>query len=130
MKIAIVASRFHPEIVDEMVSLAEKRIKEKATLGPVVRVPGAYDIPFGVRQVIEKVDGVVTLGALVKGETSHDTLIAHAAAEALQHLSLQYNKPVVLGITGPDQTKEQAVGRIGRTDEIVDACLALLQLSP
>ena len=54
----------------------------------------------------------MTLGAIIKGDTNHDRVIANSTAKLLCELSLKYNKPVSLGITGPDMTFEQAEARI------------------
>jgi len=55
---------------------------------------------------------VVTLGAIIKGQTKHDEVISHAAAKALTELSLKYQKPVSLGITGPGMQERHAYARI------------------
>ena len=80
----------------------------------ICNVPGAYDMPIVVDALLKKknVDGVVTLGAIIKGQTKHDEVIAHAAANALTELSLKYNKPVSLGISGPGMQERQAFARI------------------
>ena len=54
----------------------------------------------------------MTLGAIIKGDTSHDRVIANSTAKLLCELSLKYNKPISLGITGPDMTFDQAESRI------------------
>ncbi|MBI4182337.1 MAG: 6,7-dimethyl-8-ribityllumazine synthase [Candidatus Aenigmarchaeota archaeon] len=129
-RIGIVATRFHPEIMDPMLEEALAKAKELGvTVTKVCRVPGSFDLPLLAQQLLrrEDVDGVVTLGALVTGETDHDQLIAYAAAEALTRLSLEYKKPVTLGITGPQQTYEQAVARIPRAGEIVESCVHMIR---
>ncbi len=60
----------------------------------------------------KNVDGVVTLGAIVKGQTKHDEVIAHSTAKALTQLSLKYEKPVSLGISGPGMQERHAHARI------------------
>jgi 6,7-dimethyl-8-ribityllumazine synthase len=67
-----------------------------------------------IEELLKKknVDAVVTLGAVIKGETSHDKVITHATVKLIGELSLKYKKPVTLGITGPDMNLEQAEVRI------------------
>jgi 6,7-dimethyl-8-ribityllumazine synthase len=60
----------------------------------------------------EQIDAIVTIGAVVKGDTGHDLIIAITTARLLADLSLKYQKPVTLGITGPDMTVKQARKRI------------------
>jgi len=115
MKIAIVVSRFNEEITSKMKSIAENRIKElKCQVVKAVEVPGAFEIPLAVKRFLEnkKIDAVVTLGAIIKGGTDHDKLIAHAVAKKLLNLSCKYNKPVSLGVIGPNATWEQAEKRM------------------
>ena len=127
--IGVICSQFNSEITDEMLAVALARAQERNIQVRTMRCPGAFDIPFCAQHMLREQDiaGVVALGALVTGETDHDQVIAYVAAEKLAALSLQYNKPVALGITGPKQTYEQAVARIPRAADTIDACLDLIQ---
>jgi 6,7-dimethyl-8-ribityllumazine synthase len=58
------------------------------------------------------IDAAITIGAIIKGETRHDNIVAENAARLIADLSLKYGKPVSLGISGPDMTIEQAKDRI------------------
>ena len=86
----------------------------KLKISYVCTVPGAYDMPIIVDSLLQKkdVDAVVTLGAIIKGQTKHDEIISHAAAQALTDLSLKYQKPVSLGISGPGMQERHAYARI------------------
>jgi 6,7-dimethyl-8-ribityllumazine synthase len=77
-------------------------------------VPGTFDMPLIVEKLLknEQIDAIVTIGAVIKGETGHDLIIANTTARLLADLSLKYQKPVTLGITGPDMTVKQARKRI------------------
>jgi 6,7-dimethyl-8-ribityllumazine synthase len=115
MKIAVVVSEFNQEVTSRMLSVAqEKSEKLKLKITYTCWVPGAYDMPIIVDALLQKknVDGVITLGAIVKGQTKHDEVIAHSAANALTELSLKYKKPVSLGITGPGMQNRHAYARI------------------
>ena len=87
--------------------------KVKATVKYVCYVPGSFDMPLIIQQLLKKkdVDAVVALGAVIKGETGHDVIVAENAARLIADLSLKHDKPVALGITGPDMTFEQALAR-------------------
>ena len=80
----------------------------------ICRVPGAYDMPIVADALLQKkdVDAVVTLGAIIKGQTKHDEVISHAAARSLTNLSIKYQKPVTLGISGPGMQERHAYARI------------------
>ena len=77
-------------------------------------VPGAYDMPIIIDSLLQKndVDAIVTLGAIIKGQTKHDEVISHSTAQALTALSIQYQKPVSLGISGPGMQERHAYARI------------------
>jgi 6,7-dimethyl-8-ribityllumazine synthase len=59
-----------------------------------------------------KVDAVVTLGAVIEGETEHDEVIMQHTTRKLMDLALEYGKPVALGISGPGMTRLQALDRV------------------
>ena len=87
--------------------------KLKAKVSFVVHVPGAFDMPLTVETLLKKrrVDAVVTLGAVIKGDTKHDEIVAENAARLIADLSLKYGKPISLGITGPGMSADQAEDR-------------------
>jgi len=114
VRIALVVSEFNYDVTRIM---EEKAISHARFLGaevPIVfRVPGVYDSPFGVLQVIklDYVDAVAVIGAVIQGETKHDEVVANQAARALIDISLQYGKPVTLGVIGPGASRVQALER-------------------
>jgi 6,7-dimethyl-8-ribityllumazine synthase len=110
-----VISEFNEEVTSRMLSVAEEKSKiMKLKITYTCKVPGAYDMPIIVDALLQKkdVDGVVTLGAIIKGQTKHDELIAHSTAQALTALSTKYQKPVSLGVTGPGMQERHAYARI------------------
>jgi 6,7-dimethyl-8-ribityllumazine synthase len=129
VRLAILTSEFNRDITERMINSARK---EAAHLGAkVVReleVPGIYDMPVVAQALLRRkdVDALVVLGAVITGETAHDELIAHATARTLQELSIAAGKPVGFGITGPGQTREQAVERIDRAAAAVQAAVKVV----
>jgi 6,7-dimethyl-8-ribityllumazine synthase len=116
IRIAIVVSEFNKEITYKMSDLAKENIykQNNVTLTYLCYVPGCYDMPLIISELLKRrdVDAVITLGAIVKGETKHDELIANSVAKSFIDLSLKYRKPVILGISGPDMTFQQARDRV------------------
>lgn len=115
IRIAIVVSEFNSEVTFKMLERARNHVdKVGAKVSHVFYVPGAFDMPLAVKQLLRKkdVDAVVTLGAVIKGDTRHDDIVAENAARLIADLSLEYGKPVALGITGPGMTVNQAVERV------------------
>ncbi|MDE1857312.1 MAG: 6,7-dimethyl-8-ribityllumazine synthase [Candidatus Micrarchaeota archaeon] len=129
--IAIVVSEFNDEITTPMLEAALERAKAIGlNVSSVSRVPGAYDMPLSVDLLLGRkdVDAVVTLGAIIKGDTKHDELIANVTAKTLTELSLKHRKPVALGISGPGMTHGQAEERIKPVAErAVDAAMHMLK---
>jgi 6,7-dimethyl-8-ribityllumazine synthase len=115
IRIAIVVSEFNSDITLEMLDNAKRQAERlHAYIRYVCYVPGSFDMPLIVEELLKKkdVDAAVTLGAIIKGETRHDEIIADNAARLIADLSIKHGKPVSLGISGPDMTLEQAKDRI------------------
>lgn len=108
-------SEFNEEVTSRMLAVAqEKAITLKLKILYTCKVPGAYDMPIIVDSLLQKndIDAVVTLGAIIKGQTKHDEVSSHSAAQALTALSIKYQKPVSLGISGPGMQERHAYARI------------------
>jgi 6,7-dimethyl-8-ribityllumazine synthase len=77
-------------------------------------VPGAFELPLGARLIAgkEKLDAIICLGCVIKGETSHAQYIKSAVANGMMNLSLTSGKPVVFGVLTPND-KQQALNRAG-----------------
>ena len=115
MNIAIIVSEFNDEITSKMLDVAVEKAKDlKINIKITCRVPGVFDMPIVIDSLLKKkeIDAVVTLGAVIKGQTKHDELITNATVRAITELSIKYQKPVTLGITGPGMSDRQAQARI------------------
>ena len=91
MNIAIVVAEFNEKVTSRMHEIAiEKANNLKLNITYTSKVPGIFDMPLIIDRLLEKknVDGVVTLGAVIKGKTKHDEIIAHSTARNLAELSL------------------------------------------
>jgi 6,7-dimethyl-8-ribityllumazine synthase len=130
MRIAIVVSDFNSEVTDPMLHRAiEHATSLKAEITRTAHVFGIYDMPVIVKRLLKRkdVDGVVMIGAAIKGETQHDEVIAHAVANIASQLAVEFEKPVGLGITGPGMTDEQAAARIDNAKNAVEAVVRVLK---
>lgn len=129
MKIAIVVSQFNSEVTAPMLESARRHAESlEVEITHTVHVFGIYDMPPIVQRLLQRrdVDGVVMIGAVIKGETMHDEVIAHTVARAGVQLAIEYEKPVGLGITGPGMNEEQAAARI---DNARNAVTAVVQVA-
>ena len=129
MNIAIVSSEFNEKVTSRMFSIAQEKAKLlKINVKQTCKVPGAYDMPIIVDALLKKkeIDAVVTLGAIIKGQTKHDEVIANSTAKSLTELSVKYQKPVSLGISGPGMQERHAYARIRPVAErAVEAVLSI-----
>ena len=129
-KIGLVAAEFNYEVTMLMIERAKaeadflgvKIVKE-------IKVPGVFEIPLAVKRMLEKddVDAVITIGAVITGETKHDEVVVAQASRKVMDLGLEYDKPVGFGITGPGMTELQAMDRIEKGRDVVDAVVKMLQ---
>lgn len=115
MNIAIVVTEFNDNITSRMLEVAKEKAKLlKLNVKYICKVPGTFDMPILVDSLLAKkdVEAVVTLGAVIKGQTKHDEVIAHSTAKSLINLALKHQKPVSLGISGPGMQERHAYARI------------------
>jgi 6,7-dimethyl-8-ribityllumazine synthase len=135
LRIAIVAARYNEAIVDNLIrgavdTLLRHGASEKQI--EIIRVPGAYDLPFVVRRVAaaRRCDAVVALGAVIRGATPHFDLVAGQCAAGLARAAEETGVPVAFGVLTTD-TIEQAVERAGTKagNKGADAALCALELA-
>ena len=127
MNIAIVVSEFNNKVTSRMHKVALEKAKElKLNIKYECKVPGVFDMPLVIDTLLQRkdIDAIVTLGAVIKGQTKHDEVIADVVATRISKLSIKYQKPVSLGISGPGMSERQAFARTRPVSErAVDAIL-------
>ncbi|MCS7096835.1 MAG: 6,7-dimethyl-8-ribityllumazine synthase [Nitrososphaerota archaeon] len=103
MQLGIVVSEFNAAFVERMLESAKQQAASlNVKISYVCRVPGCYEAPLAVKELLLKddVDAVVVLGSMVK-ETSLEEYLFNQVVGKLMDLSLEYGKPVSLGVSGP-----------------------------
>ncbi|MCQ5376359.1 MAG: 6,7-dimethyl-8-ribityllumazine synthase [Methanomassiliicoccales archaeon] len=128
--IGIVVSEYNFDITSMMLERAKEHAKFlDVNIAKIVTVPGVFDMPLAIKKMIQEkdIDGIVTIGAVIEGETEHDEVIMQHAARKIADLALEYDKPVTLGISGPGMTRLQAEERIEKAREAMEACVKLLK---
>jgi 6,7-dimethyl-8-ribityllumazine synthase len=135
LRFAIVASRFNDMIVDSLVrgavdALLRHGASEKQV--ELIRVPGAFALPFVVKRVAasKRYDAVVALGAVIRGATPHFDYVAGQCAAGLARAAEETGVPVAFGVLTTD-TIEQAIERAGTKagNKGADAALCALELA-
>ena len=120
MNIAIVVSEFNDNVTSRMHKVALEKARElKLNVKYECKVPGVFDMPLVIDTLLQKkdIDAVVTLGAIIKGQTKHDEVIASVIAARISKLSIKHQKPISLGISGPGMSERQAFARIRPVSE-------------
>ena len=120
MNIAIVVAEFNEKVTSRMHQVAIEKAKDlKLNIKYTCKVPGIFDMPLIIDKLLQKkdVDGVVTLGAVIKGKTRHDEVISNSTARNIAKLSVKHQKPVTFGISGPGVSERQAYARIRSVSE-------------
>jgi 6,7-dimethyl-8-ribityllumazine synthase len=135
VKIGIVKSVYNSEITDVLESSCLKELKKSGVSEKNIRileVPGAYELPFGCQKLIksEKQDAVITIGAVIKGQTPHFDFIAKSAATGIMNVSLKTDIPIIFGVLTTNNMA-QARARIAggsRGDKGIEAARAALKI--
>lgn len=116
LRIGVVQARFNE---DHCVALTNACINELLSLGvsqsdiKLVTVPGALEIPFALQKMAEtgEFDGLVALGAVIRGETYHFELVSNESAAGITRISIDSGLPIANGVLTCD-TEEQALARV------------------
>lgn len=126
-KIAIIAARWHAEIVEAMVERSESALN---LLGvsqvDTYRVPGSFEIPVMIANLVEEYDGFITLGLVLRGETAHFEYVCAGVTQGIVQLSLVSKKPIAFGVL-MCETLEQAINRSGLPGSVEDKGLECAQ---
>ena len=128
VKIGAVVSEFNYDITMMMLERAKEHAQFlDSEITQIVKVPGVFDMGLAIKKLLQRkdVDGVVTLGCVIEGETEHDETVISHASRKIADLSVEYDKPVGFGISGPGMTRLQAEERIERAKSAVEAVVKL-----
>lgn len=133
LKIAIIATRFNDFVVDRLVGGAVDYLarnggnREDMT---IVKLPGAFEMPIAAKKLAAsgKYDGIVALGAVIRGATPHFDFVCNECAKGLAQVSLDSDIPVGFGLLTCDSL-EQAIERAGSKggNKGVEAASAMLE---
>jgi len=133
--ILIVESPYYKAVSDELLLGAKKELEKNHVQCKHLIVSGALEIPQAVLLAINskmKFDGVVALGCVIRGETSHYDIVSTESARALMNLAMDYNIPIgnaILTVDSMDQAKIRSDHKgYNKGGNAVRACLNLINL--
>lgn len=136
-RIAVVASEFNAEIVEGLLdgaraTLAQHGIAESQLT--VVRVPGAWELPLAAAHLadLDRYDGIVALGAVIRGGTPHFEYVCRGCADGLMQVQQEFGVPVGFGVLTCDDERQararSAPGDANKGAECVQAVLSMIDL--
>ncbi len=135
MKVGIVASRFNDMITKELLAGALDCLKRHGVDENDIHVywvPGALEIPRIARELANssRFDGVICLGAVIRGATPHFDIVANEASKGIARLSMESDVPVIFGVLTTDNI-EQALERAGTKagNKGWDAALKMIEMA-
>ena len=117
LRFGIAVARFNSVVTDRLLDGAVSALREHGTADEdieVLHVPGAFELPFAAQILAAsgRIDGIICLGAIIKGETIHNEVLASGVVATLSELSVRHELPVSFGVLTTD-TVEQALARAG-----------------
>ena len=128
LKIGVVVSRFNAFVTDKLLESALGALKKEGAKDDdvtVVKVPGAWEIPFATRELARSCDAIVALGAVIRGDTAHFEYVSNESIRGIADVQAESGVPVSLGIL-TTENEEQATAR---ADKGIEAALAALEMA-
>ncbi len=129
LRVGIAVARFNEYVTGQMLEIALARLGSlgvKPSDITVIWTPGSFELPLAAKRLAESpgTDAVITLGAVIKGETAHFEHIANAASLGIARVAEDTGKPIIFGVLTTFNS-EQAVARIGHARGYADAAVEM-----
>lgn len=137
-KVAIVASTYHGDVCGPMTEAAIATLVDAGVRSSdieTLQVPGAWELVMGTQAALGRggIRGVIAIGCVIRGETTHDEHINRAVSLGLMELQISHDVPIGFGLltcNTKDQALERAGGSVGNKGvECAQALLAMMQLN-
>ena len=135
-KILIVNSNYYKEISNNLVISAKKKLLNIKFKVSILNIPGAFEIPISIRKNINKFDGFVALGCVIKGQTPHFDFLCSSLFNSILNLSIKYNKPIGNGVITAfnlNQAKQRSKtnsNKPNKGSEAANAVMSILKNGP
>ena len=129
-KICVVVSEFNKDVTAEIQNSAVHKLNDKGITGKeylkVIYVKGAFEIPYAISKLIDKYDGFIAVGCIIKGKTPNFDFISQATTDAIMKLSIDYKKPIGNGIITCLNKNQAEVRSKTKGQEAANAVIAVL----
>ncbi|KKR20142.1 MAG: 6,7-dimethyl-8-ribityllumazine synthase [Parcubacteria group bacterium GW2011_GWE2_39_37] len=133
LKIAIVQARFNEVVTDGLKAGAVAALKEAGVLEKniqILQVPGAFEIPLVCKKIAlaKKFDGIIALGAIIKGDTAHFEYVAGGTTTGIMGVMLETVTPIAFGVlTTEDKKQAEVRSRNDQSNKGKEAASALIE---
>lgn len=130
IRLGFVVSEFNRDITSQMEMLGKEHAEFlEASVERTIYVPGVYDMPLAVKTLAKdkNIDAIVTIGCVIEGATEHDEIVVQHAARKIIDLSLEFEKPISLGISGPGMSRMEAHERVGYSKRAVESVVKMVK---
>ena len=124
--ILVVKTKWNEEIIEPMIDDCSNVLNQVKVNFSIITVPGAFEIPFMVKNKANSYDAVITLGAIIKGETPHFDIIAQSVSDQIMALGVELNKPVIFGVLTTNNVNQAQERSKTKGKELALSALALL----
>ncbi|MBI4361887.1 MAG: 6,7-dimethyl-8-ribityllumazine synthase [Euryarchaeota archaeon] len=130
VRLGFVVSEFNRDLTSQMELLGKEHAQFLgAHVDKTLYVPGVFDVPLAIKRLAKDrtIDAVVVLGAVIEGSTDHDQLVAQHATRKMADISVEYEKPVALGISGPGMSRLEAHERVDYAKRAVESAVKMVR---
>lgn len=129
VRVGVAVARFNEYLTGKMLALCLERLSELGVNDSsvtVVHAPGSFELPLAAKRLAlrDDIDAVITLGAVVRGETPHFDHVSYAASMGAARVAEETGKPVIFGVLTTDTT-DQAVARVSHAAGYADAAVEM-----
>ena len=136
-KILVVNSNYYKDISANLLLSSKKKLLKKKFKVSILDIPGAFEIPIAIRKNINKFDGFVALGCVIKGQTPHFDLLCSSLFNSILNLSIKYNKPIGNGVItalnlnqANQRSKNTKFNKPNKGSEAANAVISILKNGP
>jgi len=128
--IVVIASEFNSQVVSELLDGVSEACKSYNGIDKnmsIFKVPGAFEIPGITSHIIKnkKPDIIITLGSIIRGETTHYDHVAENCAKGISDLSISYNIPIIFGVLCTENLEQALLRAETKGKDMLDAAIKL-----
>jgi 6,7-dimethyl-8-ribityllumazine synthase len=130
--VLIVEATYYGELAAEILRGATEALEARGASYVCVQVPGVLEIPAAVRYHVGQYDGFITLGCVIRGETTHYDIVSNESARALMDLSVNHQLALGNGIQTVENSDQAwarcKVDKLNKGGGAANACLDMIEL--